>query len=183
MIHDLPRDPVARHLALNERVIWQQAAPPLPLAVSKAPGLIFALAWAGFAWGWTTLVVGSLLPAVLLTPPSGVLTIFPFMFFGMGALFSSFGAYIVWRTIRDIMASWSTYYVLTNTRLMIVSGARATDFDGQAFEETQIDGDRNSGSISFAWGRMGRGSGFRGHMVGVREPARFAALVRTTLKC
>jgi hypothetical protein len=178
MNRDPARDLVAPHLSPGERIVWRQAARPWPLALRRLPGLVFACVWAGFAWTWTAIALSAMAPALFGGDFSGVFTAIPIMFIVFGAFFSAIGAGIVWSALRDVAASWSTHYALTNQRVLIVDRGGAESFEAGAFAQMS----RSAAALHFAWGPMGRGgAGYSASLIGLDDPARVQALIRNTL--
>lgn len=167
-------DPIVGELAPGERVLWRQRAQPGPLARSRLPAVFFMLVWAGFAWSWTSIVVfgmGSLLFAQGLTLP---VLLFPLVFLSVGALFSWIGATHLWSRIRDLRSAWATHYAVTSQRIIVAAPDWVTSVEGASL-------------ASLARGLASKGGTLTVHsshgaldLIGVDDPARVEALIRTT---
>jgi hypothetical protein len=162
---------IARHLPREERVVWRQRAPALRLATGWLFGLAFLLMFA--AGGAAALAAG-------LNPATGASVTDRLLPLALGGVFSLIG----WGGLifggLDIATCWSTAYVLTDRRVVVIAGRRATSYFAPAFARVDVDG----GVIRFNWGPFGRrgGEGFHTRLVGVDDPRRVADLIARTLK-
>lgn len=169
-------DRIERALSPRERVVWRARPQAWRLALGKLFLVFFALCWSGFSWsilGFT--IFGWVTGQPMNAPPAPVLCIL--------LLFSVLGAFFVYSAVDDLLASWSTYYALTDRRVIVAAGGSVTSYERSAFALAAVEGGPKTGTIAFAWGPAGRSSvGFCAWLVGVPDPHRVLALIRETLK-
>ena len=96
----------------------------------------------------------------------------------VGVVFTLIGVTGFVHGVFDLVASRSTHYVLTNRRVMILTGPRSQSFRRAAFEPHEV----ANGAILFAHGPMGkRGTGFQQRLVGLDNAGHVALQIMGAL--
>jgi hypothetical protein len=137
--------PFRSYLSTGERVLWSgQPKQGLALAASDAFNIPFSLLWGGFAIVWNGVVWFWPFPVTSEGAPPWLFRLFGLPFLAMGLYF------IAGRFWHDARIRKTTYYAVTDQRILILRGSKFTSFDIDRLPRLDLSERRDgSGTLSF----------------------------------
>jgi hypothetical protein len=176
-------DPVSRHLASGERIVWRHQPSPRVLFYNRLPAAIIVLLMTTFV-----VVIGvnvvrtSIGPGPWEAGPWLILPAVPVAFFGF-LLF--FFLRFLWGSLRSLLDSWSTLYALTDRRFLVVSKRGLVAYGAPYFRIMQASGGAPGQQVLlFDYGPSGgrRRDTFRDRIAGLPDSQKLERLIRETLR-
>lgn len=176
-------DPVSHHLAAGERIVWRHQPTPRTLFYNRLPSLVLVLIMAAFIVWASFNIASNALPNMMPTEFTPWLIV-PALLIGFALVLIYFYASFVWRHLGALIDSWSTHYVLTDRRFMIVSKRGVIDYDASYFRKMEpLGGAPGAQVLAFDWGRLPRGrENYRNRIAGLPDATKLERLIRETLR-